>query len=218
MKTAIIKTNFWLEDEIFGLNSDTRYLYLCILTNPQRDITPAFKCSDRLMSAYTGYSLSLIDICRKQLIESGFINYVDGYYILTSQNYVEPSKGRDTKIIYDRYFSELPENIKVFLSDSTSTSTSTTTSVIVKDKDNNKDKDKDTFGEFENVKLTEEEYNKLVEKLGENNTKLMIEELSTGIASKGYKYKSHYATILSWSRRRVTKLQERNQPKQRTIV
>ena len=28
-----------------------------------------------------------------------------------------------------------------------------------------------------------------------------IEALSEGIASKGYKYKSHYATILSWDRK-----------------
>ena len=32
-----------------------------------------------------------------------------------------------------------------------------------------------------------------------------VEELSEGIASKGLKYKSHYATILSWERLRIKK-------------
>lgn len=60
--------------------------------------------------------------------------------------------------------------------------------------DNNKKK---KFGEFNNVLLTEEEYTKL-----ENNNLLTyIEKLSAYIESTGKKYKSHYATILNWSRK-----------------
>lgn len=62
--------------------------------------------------------------------------------------------------------------------------------------------DKNTYGEFLNVFLTSEEYLKLAEKIGEKNRDILIEELSAGIASKGYKYKSHYAAILNWARRR----------------
>lgn len=57
------------------------------------------------------------------------------------------------------------------------------------------------YGEFKNVRLSEEEYKKLVEKFGEKDTLTRIETLSTGIASKGYRYVDHYATILSWKRR-----------------
>lgn len=53
------------------------------------------------------------------------------------------------------------------------------------------------YGEFKNVKLTEEEYKKLEER----NLLPYIEKLSSYIASKGKKYKSHYATILTWSRK-----------------
>lgn len=66
-----------------------------------------------------------------------------------------------------------------------------------------KEKDKkEKFGEFNNVMLTKEEYKKL-----ENaNLILYIERLSSYIASTGKKYKSHYATILNWSRKEnVTK-------------
>jgi uncharacterized protein YktA (UPF0223 family) len=59
---------------------------------------------------------------------------------------------------------------------------------------------KDIYGEFQNVLLSSEEYKKLTDKFGESTTKSKIEILSSGIASKGYKYKSHYATILSWDR------------------
>ena len=67
---------------------------------------------------------------------------------------------------------------------------------------NNKEKNnikKETYLEF--VKLTEEEYNKLIEKMGLHKTNDLIERLNNYIGSKGKKYKSHYHTILSWSRK-----------------
>jgi hypothetical protein len=57
------------------------------------------------------------------------------------------------------------------------------------------------FGAFENVKLSEDEHRKLVEKFGEQDAATRIESLSSYIASKGKRYKSHYATILVWSQR-----------------
>jgi len=57
---------------------------------------------------------------------------------------------------------------------------------------------KDIFGEFGNVKLTKSEHQKLIDKIGPEKTALAIEKLSSYIASKGDKYKSHYATMFSW--------------------
>lgn len=53
------------------------------------------------------------------------------------------------------------------------------------------------YGEFKNVLLSNEEYNKLEK----TNLLSYIEKLSSYIASTGKKYKSHYATILNWSRK-----------------
>lgn len=55
----------------------------------------------------------------------------------------------------------------------------------------------DIYGEFQNVKLTKEEYHKLEQA----NLLPYIEKLSSYMASKNKKYKSHYATILNWSRK-----------------
>jgi len=57
------------------------------------------------------------------------------------------------------------------------------------------------YGEFNNVLLTDEEYQKLVTRFGVTGTTERIEGLSLGIESKGYKYQSHYATILAWEKR-----------------
>ena len=59
-------------------------------------------------------------------------------------------------------------------------------------------------GEFGNVMLTADEFSKLQEKLP--NAQDLITELDQYIESQGKtkKYKSHYATLLNWSRRRET--------------
>ena len=63
---------------------------------------------------------------------------------------------------------------------------------------NKKESNKEKFGEFENVFLSEEEIAKLKIKLGEDAERY-IERLSNYIESSGKRYKSHYATILSWA-------------------
>lgn len=59
-------------------------------------------------------------------------------------------------------------------------------------------KEKFRFGEFKNVLLSEEELEKLKQRF--SDYELRIEKLSNYIASKGDRYKSHYATILNWAR------------------
>jgi hypothetical protein len=66
-------------------------------------------------------------------------------------------------------------------------------------KDNNKEKH--IYGEFKNVRLTDEESEKLKAQFGEEGTSFWIEQLSAYVESKGKKYKSHYATILNWDRK-----------------
>lgn len=64
-------------------------------------------------------------------------------------------------------------------------------------------KDSLSFGEHKNVNLTAKERSSLVEQLNENVVAQLIEELDLYIASSGKKYKSHYATIQTWARRRI---------------
>ena len=65
----------------------------------------------------------------------------------------------------------------------------------IKEKINKKEK----YGQFANVLLTDDEYQKLKERFIDYQEK--IENLSYYIKSKGDKYKSHYGTILNWARK-----------------
>lgn len=54
------------------------------------------------------------------------------------------------------------------------------------------------YGEFQNVYLTDEEY----EKVKINGWLDLLEELSAYLDSKGDKYKNHYSALVSWNARR----------------
>lgn len=63
---------------------------------------------------------------------------------------------------------------------------------------------KNEYGEFRNVFLTREEFQKLVERFSEKNALFLIGELSGYLKSLGKdKYKDHYATLLNWARRKI---------------
>ena len=62
---------------------------------------------------------------------------------------------------------------------------------------------KEKYGEFEKVSLTADEFNKLLDKLGQARTKDMIARLDTYKASTGKKYADDYATILNWNRKDI---------------
>lgn len=60
---------------------------------------------------------------------------------------------------------------------------------------------KNLYGEFKNVKLTEEEFEKLKILYGSKIVSDYIEKLSGYLKAKGKKYQDHYATLLNWIRK-----------------
>lgn len=67
------------------------------------------------------------------------------------------------------------------------------------------------YGEFQNVILTDAEYEKLVERFPMDYQD-RIESLSLYMKQKGKRYKSHYATILSWARKDEREKKKQSRP------
>jgi len=82
----------------------------------------------------------------------------------------------------------------------------------------NKDIYKKRHGEFNNVLLSDEEYKKLVERLGEARVKDLIEALSLHKKSNGKRYEDDYATILNWARREDKEQRQRKSKSPRQAV
>lgn len=75
---------------------------------------------------------------------------------------------------------------------------------------------KKTFGEFQHVHMTQEEYGKLIERYGEALTESKIAALDTNIQNGIKKYiafKDHYATVGNWCRNEYEKLDKAVKPK-----
>jgi uncharacterized protein YdaU (DUF1376 family) len=109
-----------------------------------------------------------------------------------SENQSEKGKKRAEKMWEGHIATAIP-TAKPVLQPKDSSSSSSSSSI---------DKKKEkilSLGSFGNVKLSEMESQKLKDKFGEDGTTDRIEKLSQYIASKGKKYKSHYATILMWA-------------------
>ena len=70
-----------------------------------------------------------------------------------------------------------------------------------KTKTKTKKKTKNKYGEYQNVLLSEDEYESLTEDFKPDGRDGWIKTLDEGIALKGYKYKSHYLAILAWARK-----------------
>lgn len=64
---------------------------------------------------------------------------------------------------------------------------------------------KEKIGEFGNVFLSKKEYQNLINRFGESNTREKIDYFSRQKEAKGYKYSSDYAAILNWDRKDVPK-------------
>lgn len=65
------------------------------------------------------------------------------------------------------------------------------------------------YGEYKNIRLTDEEYQRLTDKL-QGHTDTMIEKLSRYIKSSGKIYQDHYVTILNWYEQDKEKLTQKN--------
>ena len=61
---------------------------------------------------------------------------------------------------------------------------------------------KNTYGEFQNVFLSDEEFSKLGEQFGTEQRDLVLEQLSGYIVEHPKKYKNHFLTLRNWLLRR----------------
>jgi len=133
---------------------------------------------------------------RSQEKEGRRIEAIDGgFHLINHRKYRNKAKTRAA--YYREYREEKKKKQKEKKNTNTNTNTNSATTRNVAQQ--SATVAKTLFLDY--VFLTKEEHSKLIEKFGESPTASLIEELNDGIGSKGYKYKSHYHTILSWQRK-----------------
>ncbi len=202
---SIIETDSFLN---ISLSAKALYFLLGMECDDEGFVSP-----NRVLRLYGG---EMGDI--KNLVDVGLvIRFKSGVLVITDwnqNNYLDKNRIKPTQYQKEKEILILTEQGKYELNNS-STNVQPEERRI-EEKSIEQKRVKGAYGEFNNVLLSEEEYKKLLDAMGENNTKGLIEELSGYIASKGKKYSNHYATILNWARRKIG--EQKSQIKKRTII
>jgi len=136
----------------------------------------------------------------KQLLDAGmiwsqnFVNRLESVYKARKQ--ALPTRpelsGIKTKLSVSETELSIPENPQSKLKETIVNKT--------KGEKSSEGEARHVYGEFQNVYLSSDEYDKLVKRLGEDSAKDLIERLGAYMKSRRKKYDSHYATILNWAR------------------
>ena len=221
---------------------EDRYFYLYLLTNPHSNLCGCYEISFKQAASETGYSIDTITnlINRLQNVlqiisydpktkELLLLNWYK-FNWTTSKDF-QKALFREIDTIKNKQFKEYllsiyegdetvtrpsldgrETTVPVSVTVTDTVSVTETDSVTVKNTKKKPKVEKKNYGKFENVLLTEEEYQKLKEAYADYQER--IDDLSFYIKSKGKKYKDHYATILTWARRdekqQISKPQQKN--------
>lgn len=194
-----VHLNFWTDDKVEEMVKDEKYFFLYLLTNPHTNLIGCYQLTIRqimnetflseneileLFENFAIYEIAKYDKNTKEI----FIKNWNKYNWTKSIKLHKPIIAEVNKIKSLEFKKELASIVYRYGIDTTDLICSVTDTDLIKNK----------YSELQNVRLTENEYYKLIEKLGNKNTTNYIEKVSLYIESKGKSYKSHYATILNW--------------------
>lgn len=204
--TRMIKTYIWEDEWFYNLSEKAQRACLYFYTNKNTEISGIYRLPSMEIEMYLKYKEPVMAKIYKELYPK--VVYHDGWVIIPKYTeHQNVSNNVKVQISIEKYLEKVPQHILNIKSEIINHKSEAMDSLSIgySEKKPNKPKaqeNKDIYGEFENVKLTNKEFEALGETLGISGRKAMIEELSTGIASKNYKYANHYATILNWARRK----------------
>jgi phage replication O-like protein O len=176
-----------IPNEILDNMSELSDVELRVLLAICRKTIGYHKDTDRIshgqLQKITGLSVHGIKTAREKLIKKGLITYeITG-------------SGKNTETWYDINISsgDTLDNANVSSGDIKKPSNISPEDTT---KESKKRNNINKYAEF--VSMTEEEYNKLIEKYGQEQTQKMVEKLDNFKGARGKKYKNDYRAILSW--------------------
>lgn len=219
-----IETRLWHDEKVRAMTSDTKLLWLYMLTGPQSNSLGCYVISKATMADDLDWPLPKLERTFSELLAKNLIKYDEPTRLLFVINYLKHNAKFEniaTKSAAVRQFYALPKsavleaflecakthtafsesfaNVSLNLRSTVSVSDTVSVSSIGGSAPPQPKPSKISHGEFRNVLLTTEEHDKLVAKFGSSVTADFIERVSRYVESKGRKYRSHYATILEWA-------------------
>jgi len=185
------------------LNANSQCLYFALLNiNNRCNWIKNFTVANTTLMTFTGLNISALQRARNNLIQKGYIKYQKGksnnagiYEIIEFEQQSEQQNEQHNEQQDEQQ------------TDSTTNNTANTLNKQNKTKQKKEKINKKEFGEFKNVKLTDDEYLKLQKMFPKDYAK-RIQSLDDYIQSHGKKYKDFVATLRNWARKEGYKFPE----------
>ena len=188
-----------------------RLLFVYCITCPALSLTGIYEIALKYIAVETGIEKEMVQKMLARFERDEKIIYRDGWLCVLNYPKYQSFTGEKLGIAVTKEIRSIPKDIlDVFIGYGYPIDTLAILPLDM-DKDMDKDKvrektekpEKKAYGEFKNVFLTDDEHRKLVENLNLQAVEVLIEQLSGYMESKGKRYKSHYATIQVWARRKI---------------
>ena len=203
MKTRIIYTKFWYDNYVSNLNCKEKLVFIYLITNEKVTICGIYELPDKYILVDLDITQKELDIIKDKFMSDGKFTFINGWIRIEKFELYNKFTGNLNETAKEKEMSLIPEKVIGYPRGIDRVSTVLDTlnnhkSVISNKKsETNNKKDKYMY----HVYLLKKEHQNLIDKFGEDKTESLIIDLDYGIGSKGYKYKSHYKTILNWERR-----------------
>lgn len=211
-----IKTRIWRDAWFAQLPKDAQHLFIFLVTNESTRLSGFYEMPLSDIAYHTKTKPTQLKTLLKQVEQKVLI--IDGWVCI--KNYAQHQNAANSpkiKKLIEYELAKVPLEVQkkaseFFIHNSHSHSYSHSEGIDrvsiphpsaheKEEKSEEPQEEKHKFGEFKNVLLTIPEKEKLKELYGVSVAKRLVEDLSIGLKSKGYKYKDHYATIRNWARR-----------------
>jgi hypothetical protein len=214
-KKRMVDTRFWHDSWVRKLNALDRYLFLYLMTNDKCTFCGIYELPTTNMAFDTGIDERDLEHTMLPRLAPK-VHYYQGWVYLVNFKKHHVHEGSQNSLKgYEAALSEVPSHILEYFEkidkpleappspSDTIASASAFASAIASTSASKNEAPKNSYGEFANVLLTSDEYLRICEALGDENANGLIAELSSYVASSGKRYKNHYATLLTWARRRI---------------
>ena len=203
-KNRMINTRFWDDQYVSDLDPIEKLLFLYLLTNPATNICGVYEIPLKTIAMDTGIEKEMVQKVLTRFERDGKVIYRNGWVAIVNFIKHQNQKSPQVQKGIEEELKKAPSEILSLLQTEGMHTLSHLTKLNLTKPNSTKPK-KLRFGELGKVMLSEQEHAKLVERFGQRITDELVFELDTYLGSKGAKYKSHYATILSWAKRKADK-------------
>ncbi|OGG65160.1 hypothetical protein A2Z56_02615 [Candidatus Kaiserbacteria bacterium RIFCSPHIGHO2_12_45_16] len=214
-KNTFFNTRFWQDTYVANLDPSEKLLFVYCITCPALSLTGIYEIALKYIAVEIGFEKEMVQKMLNRFEKDKKIIYRDGWLCVVNYPKYQSFTGEKLSVAVTNEIKAIPKDIlDVFIGLGYPMDT---LSILPLDRDMDRDRDmvkervkektpkpeKKAYGEFKNVFLTDDELTKLVEALNMQAVEGLIEQLSCYMESKGKRYKSHYATIQVWARKRI---------------